>query len=95
MKSKREIAIIILLVLLFGASIAGSKYNMSHLVLEWNLADLGLLHMTSEKILAGEVPYDDFEYGYGPYFAYFSAWLFKLFGVKISVAKMAMALILK
>lgn len=92
MKSRKEITIILLFALLFGASIAGYKYNMSHLVLDWNMGDLGLVHMSSTRILEGDVPYDDFEYGYGPYFVYFNALLFKLFGIKMSVAKMAMTL---
>lgn len=74
--------------LLYAASLAGYRYNTSHLVLDWNLADAGQTYNSAVSALEGKVPYRDFNYQWGPYALYLNVLVFKVLGIKISSVRL-------
>lgn len=90
---RKRIFVSLLFVLLFGLSLAGYKYNSTYLIYDWALADIGQTYMSALHLLEGQVPYRDFPYQWGPYSLYLTAYILKLFGIKISSIKLAMTLV--
>ncbi|MBI4832118.1 MAG: hypothetical protein HY801_11340, partial [Candidatus Lindowbacteria bacterium] len=74
-------------------SIAFHTYNISYLMWDWALADIGQTYMSALHFLEGQIPYKDFDYQWGPYSIYLSAWIFKILGIKISSVRLAMTLV--
>jgi hypothetical protein len=92
MELTKRIIVSLLLLLIFGVSLAGHKYNACYLSSDWALADVGQTYMSALHLLEGQVPYRDFSYQWGPYALYLSAYILKLFGIKISTIRLAMTL---
>ncbi|GAB4333586.1 MAG: hypothetical protein Kow0099_05430 [Candidatus Abyssubacteria bacterium] len=78
---------------LFGVSIAGHKYNNAFLVWDWCLADVGQTYISALHLLEGQIPYRDFDYQWGPYALYLSAYILKVLGVQLSSMRFAMTLV--
>ncbi len=93
MKFRENIVIWILFIVIFGASIAGYKYNTALLCHGVILADAGQTYQCAIYLAEGRVPYRDFNYQWGPYALYLNAYLFKIFGIRISVVRFMMTFV--